>query len=98
MILKGHSIRKVENHWAWRPEGGLGDRLSMVGKRTPDLKISQFTKITRRAGEMAQRFRALAALPEVLSTIPKQARGGSQPSVLGSDSLFWHAKHCIVSK
>jgi hypothetical protein len=32
--------------------------------------------------------RALTALPEVLSSIPRQPHGGSQPSVMGSDALF----------
>ena len=47
------------------------------------------------AGEMAQRLRALTALPEVLSSIPsspefksQQPHGGSQPSVMGSDALY----------
>jgi hypothetical protein len=42
-----------------------------------------------RAGEMAQWLGAQTALPEVLSSIPKQAHGGSQPSEKGSDALFW---------
>jgi hypothetical protein len=43
------------------------------------------------AGEMTQRLRAVAALPEVLSSIPSNhiTEGGSQPSVMGSDALFW---------
>ena len=36
-------------------------------------------------GEMTQQLRALAALPEVLSSIPSQPRDDSQPS----DTLFW---------
>jgi hypothetical protein len=39
------------------------------------------------AGEMAQRLRALTALPEALSS--QQPHGGSQPSVMGSDALLW---------
>jgi len=40
---------------------------------------------------MAQRLRALAALPEVLPEFnSQQPHGGSQPSVMGSDALFWH--------
>jgi hypothetical protein len=35
------------------------------------------------AGEMAQWFRALTALPEVLSSVPSKPHGGSQPSVVG---------------
>jgi hypothetical protein len=38
---------------------------------------------------MAQWLRALTALPEVLSSIPSNHMGGSQPSVMGSDTLFW---------
>ena len=41
------------------------------------------------AGEMTQWLRALAALPEVLGSIPS-TRGTSQPSVMGSEALFWH--------
>jgi hypothetical protein len=39
--------------------------------------------------EMAQRLRALAALPEVLSSIPNNHHDDSQPSIMGSDALFW---------
>jgi hypothetical protein len=36
------------------------------------------------AGEIAQRLRALTALPEALSSIPSNhITGGSQPSVMG---------------
>ena len=35
---------------------------------------------------MAQRLRALAALPEVPSFNSQQPHGGSQPSVMGSDA------------
>jgi hypothetical protein len=38
------------------------------------------------AGEMAQRLRALTALPKFKS---QQPHGGSQPSVVRSDTLFW---------
>ena len=41
------------------------------------------------AGEMVQWLGALTALPEVLSS--QQPHGGSQPSVVGSDALFWCA-------
>jgi hypothetical protein len=41
-------------------------------------------------GEMAQQLRALTALPEVLSSNPSNhIHGGSQPSVMYSDALFW---------
>ena len=43
-----------------------------------------------RAGEMAPWLRALTALPEVLSSNPSNHLvGGSQPSVMRSDALFW---------
>ena len=46
----------------------------------------------KRAGEMAQRIRALAAIP--YSRGPEfncqQPHGGSQPSVTKSDAFFWH--------
>jgi hypothetical protein len=46
-----------------------------------------FKKNDLRAGEMAQQGRALIALgPEFNS---QQPHGGSQPSVMGSDALFW---------
>jgi hypothetical protein len=40
---------------------------------------------------MAQWLRALTALSEVLSSIPSNhiPHGGSQPSVIASDSFFW---------
>jgi hypothetical protein len=34
--------------------------------------------------------RALAVLLEVLGFNSQQPHGGSQPSVMGSDALFWH--------
>ena len=40
-----------------------------------------------RAGEMAQRLKALTAPPEVLSS--QYPHGGSQPPVMRSDALFW---------
>ena len=49
-----------------------------------------FLKINPKAGEMTQWLRALAAFPEVLSSIPSK-HGGSQPSIIGSDALLWHA-------
>jgi hypothetical protein len=42
-------------------------------------------KIMTWAGEMAQQLRALTALPKVLSSV----HGGSQPSVMRFDALFW---------
>jgi hypothetical protein len=41
---------------------------------------------TKRAGEMAQRLRDLTALPEFNS---QQPYGGSKPSIMRSDDLFW---------
>jgi hypothetical protein len=49
-----------------------------------------FKKLLDRAGEMTQRLRALAALPEILSSIPRIEHGGSQSSAMGSDALFWY--------
>ena len=40
---------------------------------------------------MAQWLRALGALLEVLSSIPSNPQGGSQPHVMGSKALFWGA-------
>ena len=41
---------------------------------------------------MTQRFRALVALPEVLSSIPSSHRvSDSEASILGFDTLFCHA-------
>jgi hypothetical protein len=41
------------------------------------------------AGEITQRLRALAALPEVLSSFNfQQPHGGSRPYVIESDFLF----------
>ncbi|EGW08172.1 hypothetical protein I79_011582 [Cricetulus griseus] len=41
---------------------------------------------------MAQRLSALAALPEVLSSIPSNhIHGDSQPSIMRSGALFWPA-------
>ena len=42
-----------------------------------------------RAGEMAQGLRVLTALPEGPEFKSQQPHGGSQPSVMGSDALFW---------
>jgi hypothetical protein len=39
---------------------------------------------------MAQRLRMLAALLEVLSSIPSNDHMVAQPSVMRSDALFWH--------
>jgi hypothetical protein len=40
---------------------------------------------------MAQRVRALATLPEVLSSIPTWWLTTATTSVMGSDALFWCA-------
>jgi hypothetical protein len=42
------------------------------------------------AGEMAQRLGALAAVPEVPEFNSQQPHGGSQPSVMGANALFWY--------
>jgi hypothetical protein len=52
--------------------------------------------LKKRAGEMAQWLRALAALPEVLSSIPSKPHGGSQPSVMGPDALFWCINNSVL--
>jgi hypothetical protein len=46
------------------------------------------------AEEMAQWLRTLTSLLDVLSSIPKQPDGGSQPSVMESNTLFW----CVWSQ
>jgi hypothetical protein len=54
------------------------------------LAINTLPDATEGAAEMAQRLRALTALPEVLrSSVPSSPRGGSQPPVMGPDALFW---------
>jgi hypothetical protein len=40
---------------------------------------------------VTQWLKAHPALPNVLSFNSQQPYGGSQPSILGSDALFWHA-------
>jgi hypothetical protein len=42
-----------------------------------------------RAGEMAQWLRAATALPRSPEFNSQQPGGGSQPSVIGSDALYW---------
>ena len=45
--------------------------------------------------EMAQWLQALTALPDILSEFKSQKpHGGSQPSVMGSDALFW----CVLGR
>jgi hypothetical protein len=46
-------------------------------------------KEKRRAGKMAQQLRALTALSRGPEFNSQQPHGGSQPSVMGSDALFW---------
>jgi hypothetical protein len=41
------------------------------------------------AREMAHRLRALTALPEVLEFNSQQTHYGSQPSMMGSNAIFW---------
>ena len=43
----------------------------------------------RRDREMPQWLRALTTLLKVLSSNPSNPHGGSQPSVIRSDTLFW---------
>jgi hypothetical protein len=51
------------------------------------------------AGEKAQWLRALTALPENLNSA---TTGGSQPSIMGSDALYWnvgvHADRALIHK
>jgi hypothetical protein len=47
-----------------------------------------YLKINR-AGNMAQGLSALTALPKVPEFKSQQPQGGSQPSVMGSNALFW---------
>jgi len=64
--------------------------------REKNLRIK--TNITR-AGEMAQRLRALIALPEVLSSIPSNHMVAHKH--LGSDVLFWcmgQLQHTHINK
>ena len=44
---------------------------------------------------MAQ-LRALAALPEVLGSIPSNYTYSSQPAIMGSNALFWHADRVLL--
>jgi hypothetical protein len=49
--------------------------------------------VSQGAGEMAQRLRALTALPEVLSSIPSNhmvAHNHGSDGITGSDALFWY--------
>jgi hypothetical protein len=39
---------------------------------------------------MAKQLRALAALPEVLSSIPSNHMVGLQPFIMSSDVVSWH--------
>ena len=55
------------------------------------MKKKDIKQCNQEAGEMAQQLRALAALLAVLSFNSQQPYGGSQPSVIGYDVLFWHA-------
>jgi hypothetical protein len=48
---------------------------------------SKAVRIPSGAGEMAQQLRAPTAPLQVLSSIPSQLHGGSQPSVMGSNAL-----------
>jgi hypothetical protein len=52
------------------------------------LDLESVLRSNDRTGEMAQLLRALTALPKDLSSNPSN-HGGSQPSVMRSDSHFW---------
>jgi hypothetical protein len=43
------------------------------------------------AGEMAQRLRALAALLEILSSIPSKHMMAQNHHIMKSDDSFWYA-------
>jgi hypothetical protein len=62
----------------------INPRNTLVRDASVDCKDTRI-----RAGEMAQWLRALTALPRVLSSNPSNHMVGSQPSVMGSDALFW---------
>jgi hypothetical protein len=49
---------------------GRKKRITKYANRLESSKLQVFKIPPQRAGEMAQRIRALAALPEVLSSIP----------------------------
>ena len=52
-------------------------------------------------GEIAQKLRALTALPEVLSSIPSNHVGGSEPSIMRSGTVlqtYSQTEHCIHNK
>jgi hypothetical protein len=51
-----------------------------------DYSVLTFRRLMCGAEEMAQWLRAQTALPEFSS---QQPHDGSQPSVMGSDALFW---------
>lgn len=50
--------------------------------------LSYFKKLVRGPGEMAQRLRALAALAEVLSSIPASTR---RLTTISDNTLLWCA-------
>ena len=53
-----------------------------------DRQIDSIKTKQNGAVEMAQRLRALTALPRVLSSNPSESQCSSQPPVMGSDTLF----------
>jgi hypothetical protein len=61
-------------------------KLLLLGKVIKQQEQQQQQQQKLRAGEMAQWLRALTTFPEFKS---QQPHGGSQPSVMRSDALFW---------
>jgi hypothetical protein len=62
------------------------------------LRIKKALKnINAGAREMAQLLRALAALPEVMTSIPRNYMvTNSQPSVMGSNTFFWCVSDSVL--
>jgi hypothetical protein len=63
---------------------------SLGYSRKPDKEIN-IKKLYFQTGEMTQWLRTAFVLPAVPKFNSQQPQGGSQPSVMGSDALFWHA-------
>jgi hypothetical protein len=62
----------------------------MWGVPSHGLRHKEIKKKKVRAGKMAQRLRALTDLPECPELNSQQPHSGSQPSVMGSNALFWY--------
>jgi hypothetical protein len=53
------------------------------------VSLPPFKRVHIWAGEMVQRLRVLAALPEVPSSIPSNHMVAHNGLIMGSDALFW---------